>query len=94
MKEALVFMAHDSTRLNIERDISKEATGITKNMRRNKETHVTSEDIIRQKLARLTGDPHSSTGFVDIAAAEGGSIYFPPNEYKEKEIVYRSFLNQ
>lgn len=94
MKNALEFMAHDSKRSDIKKNITKEAKGLTKGLVKDMKSPKNSEEMIRQKLARLTGDQHSVTGFVDIAAAEGDYIHLSPLELYDKQSQYKELLNR
>ena len=77
---------------DIKKRIKEERKKLGRELRRNMETPRIAQNIIRRKLATLTTD--STNGFVDISAAEEGSIYMAPNSFQRHRSTYRQLLNQ
>jgi hypothetical protein len=90
--DVLEFMAHKTARRDIKNDITNEKKKLVRELQRDPEVRRTSQNTICRKLKALTGD--SSTGFVDIAAAEEGSIYMPPSAFEAHRTAHRQLLNQ
>lgn len=90
--DALSFMGSPSLVKDIKRSIKKERKNLGKELRLDTTTPRVAQNIIRRKLATLTRDsPH---GFVDVAAAEEGSIYLDPNSFQTHQSAYAQLLHQ
>jgi hypothetical protein len=91
-RQALLFMVPPAMVKDIKKRIKEERKKLGRELRKNTETPRIAQNIIRRKLATLTTD--STNGFVDISAAEEGSIYMAPNSFQRHRSTYRRLLNQ